>query len=87
MKLYLISQTENEGYDTYDSVVVVAKCKEDSRLILPGWYDEFDGEWHETNWGDREWASCPENVASKYIGESRFDERAGTVICASFNAG
>ena len=35
MKLWLISQTENEGYDTYDSAVVAAETENAARLIHP----------------------------------------------------
>lgn len=35
MKLYLISQTENRDWDTFDSFVVAAKNENDARLIVP----------------------------------------------------
>lgn len=34
-KLYKISQTKNDDYDTYDSAVVVAESKGAARLIHP----------------------------------------------------
>lgn len=44
MKLYLISQNVNNGYDTYDSAVVCAETEEEARMIPisisynMGWY-------------------------------------------------
>jgi hypothetical protein len=35
MKLYLLSQSVADGYDTYDSVVVAAKSIKDARTIHP----------------------------------------------------
>lgn len=34
-KLFLISQSVNNGYDTYDSAVVVAKSERDALMIHP----------------------------------------------------
>lgn len=79
MKLWLISQTENDGYDTYDSAVVAAESEEDARSIHPG----------RSEWGERHgdtWASKPENVKAELIGEAKPGLAAG-VWCASFNAG
>ena len=35
MKLFLISQSENDGYDTYDSAVVCAEDEKDAQSMLP----------------------------------------------------
>lgn len=81
MKLFVISQGENEGYDTYDSAVVAAENEEAARKIHPsgnGWPTK-DAYYHE-------WASCPENVNVICIGEAIADMPAG-VLCASYNAG
>lgn len=47
MKIYKLSQNINNGYDTYDSVVVVAENEDDAKRIHPseswwdgGFYDE-----------------------------------------------
>lgn len=75
MNLYLISQTENEDYDTYDSAVVAAETPEDAARIHPDGSGSFGT-----------WARCPENVTVKLIGTATEGTPAG-VICASFNAG
>ncbi len=66
MNLYLISQTVNSDYDTYDSAVVVAESEDQARLILPG----CDGRW-----------TTPENVQVKCIGVAVDGLESGTVIC------
>lgn len=42
MKLFKVWQNANNGYDTYDSMVVVASCLKDAKETLPG---EFSGKW------------------------------------------
>jgi hypothetical protein len=77
MNIYLLSQSDNRGYDTYDSCVVYAESDDAARLITPSEYAKF---------GRGEWASCPENVEVLYLGAATLSMRAG-VILASFNAG
>jgi len=93
MKLWLISQELNTGYDTYDSAIVAAYKEADARLIHPRgnrvWHNGAWGYWHDgkfigsVNYSD--WAP-PANVSVKLIGEA-VDGTAPGVICASFNAG
>ena len=79
MKLWLISQDHNRGYDTYDCAVVIAETEQEARRIDLG--------------GEQLWA-LPEHVKVKYIGEAteglKGELATGdneAVICASFNAG
>ena len=80
-KLYLISQTVNNNYDTYDSALVVADSEEEAKTITPD-HDRFEPLGSYGVWADK-----PENVSASYIGEA--DERfnVGNVIISSFNAG
>lgn len=80
MKIWLLSQTENGGYDTYDSCVVAAPDEESAKKIHPGTCD-----WEKDNWM-RNWASKPENVSVLYLGEAKDGLDAGAIL-ASFNAG
>ena len=75
MKLWLISQTVNDGYDTFDAVVVAAKTEGEAQRMLPCpcWS------------GIHEWAE-PKDVAIKLIGTAAKGTEA-KVILASFNAG
>lgn len=74
MKLFLISQTENRDYDTYDSAVVCAPDEETARKVDPS-----GGSRRHT------WAS-PCAVTVEYLGEARKAMPPG-IVCASFNAG
>lgn len=83
MKLYLTSQNENKGSDTYDSMVVCAESEEAAIQILPSPFFS----WNEASdlkcYG---WASLPDNVNVEYIGEASNHLKAG-VVCSSFNEG
>lgn len=80
MKLWLISQDENGGYDTYDSAVVTAETEEAARNTLPSEYAEWRDSEHSS------WARKPEQVEVRLIGEAVPGTEAGVVL-ASFNAG
>ena len=86
MKLFKISQTVNNGYDTFDSAVVVAECKEDAQRMHPGGgiipeellnYVVNDSDF--CAWAHSEFVSV------EYLGEAA-DGMQG-VVCASYNAG
>ena len=79
MNLYLISQTENCDWDTYDSAVVAAPSEEAAKTMHP------NGEVvSETNY--RGWVKSPESVSCQLIGVA-IDGTPQKVICSSFNAG
>ena len=86
MNLYLISQTENEGYDTYDSAVVYAETAEQARLIHP----DGKGKWEDTAVCRNKWQYTwcdAKHVKVRMIGIPASWMELGPVICASFNAG
>jgi hypothetical protein len=77
VKLWLISQTTNNDYDTYDSAVVCAETEEAARGIHPsgsGW-----------EYSSGSWVS-EDKVTVRLIGEATEDIPPGVVL-ASFNAG
>ena len=80
MKLFLISQNQNNSYDTFDSAVVAAPDEDTAKSIHPRDYPSILVE----DW-DRDWCH-PKYVRVQYIGEAATDVKQG-VICASFNAG
>ena len=82
MKLYLISQSENTGYDTYDSAIVAALNETTAKGIHPSGEQSY---WDD-NHGWAGWASRPEMVQAKYIGEAAPWIKQGVVL-ASYNAG
>ena len=96
MRLYLITQEETGGYDTYDSAVVVAPDARKAKRIHPGGRDDWESkrqqeslerDMHRWDYEYRCWASHPKHVTAEFIGEARGPLKEGTVICASFNAG
>ena len=82
MKLFLISQEQNNSYDTYDSAVVAAPDEEIARHIDPGSGKQKE-DW-DAKYGD--WCNSPDDVIVTYIGEAADNVKQG-VICASYNAG
>ena len=96
MNLYLLEQTENTGWDTYNSCVVASESEEDAKTIYPSKYYTFiDGKWYwvrcdgNINFHDcanSEWASTSDNVTATLIGVAITGTERG-VILASFNAG
>jgi hypothetical protein len=100
MNLYLISQTVNRGYDTFNSAVVVAEDITAAQRIHPStqikmvlhdnaWYSEESVQYDWTDeWDrDRSWADEPAQVNVVFIGTARKGMEAGMVVCASFRAG
>lgn len=75
--IYLISQNWSNGYDTYDSAVVIAKDEEGARNTPPAQYQDFTcgGAWCD-----------PRHVEVELIGMAIEGSEPG-VVCASFNAG
>lgn len=80
MKLFRISQTQNDDYDTFDSAIVCAESEDDARTIHPG-LGKFECYQDSLTWCD-----SPEHVTVEYIGEAREDMERGVVL-ASFNYG
>lgn len=99
MKLYLISQEENNDYDTYSDAVVCADNEEEAKRICPSSYYVWDEEtesfiWcpidapHQRNPESKcsNWASHINQVKVKLIGESIEGLQKGVVL-DSFHAG
>jgi hypothetical protein len=80
MKLYLLSQDDNNKYDTYDSIVVCAESEEDARTI-----DPYGNPYSESvQYGS--WAIKASSISCVQLGEAN-DKQVRGVIIASFNAG
>ena len=95
MNIYYLEQSENRDYDTYDSMVVAAKSKEEAIRMSPS--DCY--EWNENGYwefvyfsGKREreipscWVSHIDKIDCRLIGKAETGVDAG-IICYSFNAG
>lgn len=95
MNIYLIEQSVNNGYDTYDSAVVTAVDEEAARIMNPSgfrtWSKELKtwmfvcGDGRQTPEGEDDVWAHPKDVKVTKIGTS--DNKEAKVICASFNAG
>lgn len=80
LNLYLLTQHDNTGYDTFDSIVVAAESVEEARLIGPSPDYKFSGSYYAS------WARSTETVNVKLLGVANPDITKGVVL-ASFNAG
>ena len=81
MKLYLLTQSDNDGYDTYDSCIVCAKDEVDAKNITP----TGEGVFRETT-GFSFWAYNASAITCEEIGVANDSQERG-VILSSFNAG
>jgi len=94
MKLWRISQEQNNDYDTYSDAVVAAPDEETARTIHPdgaiwaskkrahvasGWSEGRPSRWDG-------WCDSPHLVTARLIGDAVPGTEIG-VICASFHAG
>lgn len=79
MNLYLISQSVNHDYDTYDSAVVIAPDEEVAKTIHPS------GDQTSWGWNYGGWCASPDQVSVKFLGVS--DNPIQGLVLASFNAG
>lgn len=92
MKLFKIYQNINNGYDTFDSAVVVANSAEEAQKIHPS-HPFCDGSINFKMYDN--WVSRPDLVSVTYLGEvvgepiEVYDDEIfpGAIICASYNAG
>ena len=81
MKLWRISQTVNDDYDTYSDAVVAANTRTEARHIHPSGACRDDAWWRK----DDTWA-LPEQVKMELLGTAKKGTKAG-IICSSFHAG
>ena len=86
MKIFKIWQEENNGYDTYDSAVVIAENVTEAKKFHPGGTYDYDEEGNGKE--DRPYGTWVKRkfVKARKIGETKHNCEKG-VIVASFNAG
>jgi len=83
MKLYLISQKQNRGYDTFSEAVVCASNMGAAARINPGTGNPMtDDQWKTNDY----WCNSIDYVDVQYIGNAAAQLTQGLVL-ASFNAG
>jgi len=81
MNLYLLTQTDADGYDTYDSCVVAAEDEHQARWIHP-FFGYIPDNWR----NEAGWASHPDKVTVKLLGQALPETPRG-VILASYISG
>lgn len=87
MKLWLISQTANRDYDTFDSAIVAANTEEEAKSIHPDNTHRLPApENLDDAYEYRSWVREPKDVTAKIIGTAVPGTKMGVVL-ASFNAG
>ena len=91
-RLYKISQTVNNGYDTYGSAVVVSFSEVEASVIHPRSNApraiSLDSFWDKNpEW--REWANTPREVVVEYLGDLSKDShyKLNDVVIANYRAG
>jgi len=90
LKIYIILQNENGGYDTYSDAVVIAESEEEAKRMHPAGKQNIDSEGYfidelgRINYGT--WAYNISEVKVVYIGEAKEGSNKG-IVCASFHAG
>jgi hypothetical protein len=91
--LWLLTQTRNKGYDTYDSCVVAAASADEAKKIHPRGDRFLDGRGRAYDDGQRiafweasSWVRDIEDVTATLLGIADSSIKPG-VVCASFNAG
>ena len=77
MNIYLLTQTKTRGYDTYDSMVVIAPSREEAVKIHPCGNEAWGG--------NRPWCPSPDDVTAEFIGVANTHKQG--IVLSSFNAG
>lgn len=83
MKLFSVSQSINNDYDTYSSFIICCETEDEAKNASPR-----DGEpvnWTD-HWGTSSWVKSPKYVTVEYLGEAKEGLERG-IICSSFHAG
>lgn len=85
LKLFLVSQSENRNYDTYDSFIVAAENYHEARMTHPDRWKTEDLPWDGKVGDYSTWCNA-DLVTVQYLGEPAYWVEKGVVL-ASFNAG
>ena len=77
MNIYLLSQSYNDEYDTFDSIVVSAPDEDSAKKMSPYWNEQHP------EFSEQAWAPISE-IQVQLIGRSCVEQK---IIISSFNAG
>jgi len=93
LNLYLLMQDDNNDYDTFDSMIVVAENEEQARMIHPDGYDWSPDKNTWVNHRGEEcifktWAFSIESISVEHVGICSIEgAKPGDIVIKSFNAG
>jgi len=82
MNLYKLSQSVNNGYDTFDSCVVLADTKEEARCIHPNgdklwkngkWYENRNGDEQPVEYNINDWVHNVKDIRVEFLGRANRD--------------
>lgn len=91
LKLYLLTQSEVKGWDTYSAIVVARYSSHEARRTNPKGELHVEGKEEYPSgmtWSDHSWASHPSKVTCKYLGMASDTARLKPgIVLTSFHAG
>ena len=77
MKLWLISWNPSRSWEVYTAAIVAAETQEQARSISPDDGDEID--W-KAQLGNTDWATSPDQIKVRYIGEAKEGTEQGVIL-------
>ncbi len=86
MKIFLLTQSVNNDYDTYDSCIIIAENKNDAKIISCEkleYGDRIEKTDRYSSWVGKDKI---DSINIEYIGEAK-EGSEQEVVCSSFNAG
>lgn len=92
MKIYKLTQNVNEGYDTYDAIIVIAKDENQARLMYPKHTNIISEEYDFSQAPSdpfkysKSWVTNPSDVEIELLGTAEKNSKC-RIVLASFNAG
>ena len=88
LALWIITQDVNNGYDTYDTMLVAAYTMDEARRTHPNGkvVPDLDTLWVSGYGASQPWATFPSQTKATYIGEAALSVLPG-ILMTSFNAG
>lgn len=88
MNIYLVSQTEYQGYDMFTDFVCAANSASEAKRMMP----HLNGIKHKPiilakrqAYTESDWATNSKNIHVKMIGTCK--RKTPTIFCSSYNAG
>ena len=87
MKIYFLSQNDNDDYDAYKSMVVCAENEEDAKSIAPNGelFKEINDETDFSFLDESIWALKLSSIYCEEIGIANVNQKRGVIIATKQN--